>query len=134
MAKYFTDIVQNSPRTGLGIPVKTKKPPLLNQYTTRRTAFRLQTSRVIGCSLKSSTTLPSSVRPELPPAATHPLGKPTSRASQERNKEIPPPNDADSQVHPRRRTAGAGPDAISTGPPRCFAPDAHRALSSSSQV
>ena len=44
-----------------------------------------------------------------------PLGKPTSRASQGRNKEIPSPNEADSQVHPRRRTAGAGPSAISTG-------------------
>ena len=30
-----------SPRTGLGISVKTKKPPLSNQYTTRGTAFRL---------------------------------------------------------------------------------------------
>ena len=28
----------------------------------------------------------------------------------------------------------AGPDAISTGPPRCFALDAHQLLSSSSQV
>ena len=28
---------------------------------------------------------------------------------------IPPPNNADSQVCPGRRTAGAGPDAISTG-------------------
>ena len=26
MAKSFIDIVQDSPRTGLGIPVKTKKP------------------------------------------------------------------------------------------------------------
>ena len=84
--------------------------------------------------LKSHTTLPSSVRPELLSAATRLLGKPTSRAIQGRNKQIPPPNDADSQVYPRRKTAGAGPDAISTGPPRCFAPDAHQVLSSSSQV
>ena len=28
MAKSFIDVVQDSPRTGLGIPVKTKKPPL----------------------------------------------------------------------------------------------------------
>ena len=41
MAKYFIDVVQDSPRTGLGILVKTKKPPLLNQYTTRGTAFWL---------------------------------------------------------------------------------------------
>ena len=53
------------------------------------------------------------------------LGKPTSRANQGGDKKIPPLNDADSQVRPRRRTAGAGPDAISTGPPRCFAFDAH---------
>ena len=46
----------------------------------------------------------------------------------------PPPNDADSQVYLRRRTVGAGPDAISTGPPRCFALDAHQVLSSSSLV
>ena len=26
MAKSFIDVVQDSPRTGLGIPVKTKKP------------------------------------------------------------------------------------------------------------
>ena len=35
MAKSFIDVVQDSPRTGLGIPVKTKKPPLSNQYTAR---------------------------------------------------------------------------------------------------
>ena len=33
-------------------------------------------------------------------------------------------------VRPGLVTKSAGPDAISTGPPRCFAPDAHRALSS----
>ena len=41
MAKYFIDVVQDSPKTGLGIPVKTKKHPLTNQYTARGTAFRL---------------------------------------------------------------------------------------------
>ena len=88
MAKSFIDVVQDFPRAGLGIPVKTKKTPLLNQYTARGTAFRLQTLRVVGSTLKSRTTVPSSVRPELPPVATRPLGKPTSRASQGRNKEI----------------------------------------------
>ena len=48
MAKSFIDVVQDSLRTGLGIPVKTKKPPLSNQYTTRGTAFWLETSRVVG--------------------------------------------------------------------------------------
>ena len=57
-----------------------------------------------------------------------PLSKPTSCANQERNKKIPPPNDADSQVHVGRRIAGTGSDAIFTGPPHCFALDAHRAL------
>ena len=28
MAKYFIDVVQDSPRTGLGIPVETKKKTL----------------------------------------------------------------------------------------------------------
>ena len=46
MAKSFIDAVQDSPRTGLGIPVETKKPPLSNRYTARGTAFRLSTSRV----------------------------------------------------------------------------------------
>ena len=41
MAKSFIDVVQDSPRTGLGILVKTKKPPLSNQYTARGIAFRL---------------------------------------------------------------------------------------------
>ena len=41
MAKSFIDVVQDSPRTGLGINVRTKKPPLSNQYTARGTAFRL---------------------------------------------------------------------------------------------
>ena len=41
MAKYFIDVVQDTPRTGLGMPVKTKKPPLTNQYAARGTAFRL---------------------------------------------------------------------------------------------
>ena len=53
MAKSFIDVVQDSPRTGQGIPVKTKKPPLSNQRTTRGTASRLSTSRVVGTSLKS---------------------------------------------------------------------------------
>ena len=41
MTKSFIDVVQDSPRTGPGIPVKIKKPPLSNQYTARGTAFRL---------------------------------------------------------------------------------------------
>ena len=41
MAKSLIDVVQDSPRTSLGIPVKNKKPPLSNQYTARSTAFRL---------------------------------------------------------------------------------------------
>ena len=40
MAKYFIDVVQDSNRTDIGIPVKTKKSPLTNQYTARGTAFR----------------------------------------------------------------------------------------------
>ena len=50
------------------------------------------------------------------------------------NKRISPANYVDSTVRPRRRTAGAGPVAISTGLPHCFSLGAHRALSSSSQV
>ena len=41
MAKYSIDVVQNSPRTGLGIPFENKIPPLSNQYITRGTSFRL---------------------------------------------------------------------------------------------
>ena len=41
MAESFIDVVQDSSRTGLGIPVKTKKTPLSNQYTVRGTAIRL---------------------------------------------------------------------------------------------
>ena len=41
MAKSFKEVVQDSPRTGLGIPVKIKKPPLSNQYTARGTDFQL---------------------------------------------------------------------------------------------
>ena len=48
-------------------------------------------------------------------ADTRPLRRPTSRANQGRNNKIPPP--VNSQVRRRRRIAGAGPDAISTGPP-----------------
>ena len=97
MAKYFIEVVRDSPRTGLSIPVKTKKPPLTNQY-----------------------------------ADTRPLGRSASRANQGRNKNIPSRVDADSQVRPRRRTARAGPDAISTSPRCCRALHAHRVPSSSS--
>ena len=90
MAKSFIDVVQDSPRAGLGIAVKTE--------IRGRTLFR-QTD---------------------------------CRASQGRNKAVPPPNDTDSQVRPRRRTAGAGPNAISTGPRCCCALHAHRTPSSSS--
>ena len=41
MTKSFIDVVQDSPRTRLGIPVKTKKPPLSNQYRARGAVFRL---------------------------------------------------------------------------------------------
>ena len=114
MAKYFIDVVQDSPRTGLGIPVKTKKNPSFEPI--HRPRNRLSALNFTG----------------LPSAATHPLGRPTSRASQGRNEAIPPPKNADGQVRPRRRTAGAGPDAISTGPRCCRALHAHRAPSSSS--
>ena len=83
MAKSFIDVVQDSPRTGLGIPVRSKKPPLSNQ-----------------------------------------LHRPRKRLSAI--------NFTDSWFHPRRRTAGAGPDAISTAPRSFHALHAHRAPSSSS--
>ena len=35
MVKYFIDVVQDSPRTGLGIPVKTKTPSLKPYYRLR---------------------------------------------------------------------------------------------------
>ena len=134
MPKSFIDTVQNSPRTGIGIPVKTKKKPSFEPK--HRPRNHLSASNFTGGWFQLKVAYDSSVIRSLrtPTAATRPLCKPTSRACQGRNKEIPPQNDADSKVHPRRRTAGAGPDAISTGPSRCFAPDAHRALSSSSHV
>ena len=55
---------------------------------------------MVGSSLKSHTTLPSSVFPWLPSAATRPLGKPVSRANQGRKKKIPLPNDVDGQDRP----------------------------------
>ena len=73
---------------------------------------RRETSRAVGSRLKSRTILPSSVHPGLPSADTRPLDRPTSHANQGRNKKIPPPIDADSQARPRRRTVGAGPDAL----------------------
>ena len=54
MAKSFIDVRKEYLRTGLGIPVKTKKLLL----------SRLYSLRVVGSSLKSRTTLPSSIRPE----------------------------------------------------------------------
>ena len=42
MAKSFIDVVQDSPRMRLGIPVKTKKPPLSNQQTALRTVSSRQ--------------------------------------------------------------------------------------------
>ena len=41
MAKSCLEVVHDAPRTGLGIPNKTKKTPLSNQYTARGTAFWL---------------------------------------------------------------------------------------------
>ena len=35
MVKSFIDVVQDSPRTGLGIPVKTKNPSLEPKHHTR---------------------------------------------------------------------------------------------------
>ena len=43
-----------------------------------------------------------SPRTGLPSAGTRPLGRPTSRANQGRNKKIPPPVDMDGQVRPGR--------------------------------
>ena len=45
MAKSFIDVVHDYTRTRLGIPVETKKSPLLNQYTA------CGTSRAVGSSL-----------------------------------------------------------------------------------
>ena len=53
MAKSFIDVPQDSPRTGLGIPVKTKKNILSNQYTACGTACRLSTSQAVGSSLSN---------------------------------------------------------------------------------
>ena len=82
------EFVQDSPRTGLGIPVKTKKTPFSNQYTTHGTALQLWTSQVVGSSLKSRTTLPSTIHPGFPSTTIRLLGKPTSSTNQGRNKKI----------------------------------------------
>ena len=37
---WFIDVVQDSPSAGLGIPVETEEPLLLNQYTGRETPVR----------------------------------------------------------------------------------------------
>ena len=39
MPKSFIDVAQDAPRMGLGIPVKTKKPPLSNRPWNRITAL-----------------------------------------------------------------------------------------------
>ena len=122
IAKYFIDVVQDSPRTGLGIPVKTKnplyrtntppaEPPFAGGWSQLKVTYDSSVLRSPGIFIRGHTPV-----------------------RQGRNKRNPPPNDLDSRVRPRRRTAGAGPDAISTGPPRFYALDAHRALSSPSQV
>ena len=42
MAKFFKDVVQNSPRTDLGIPVKAKKTPLSNLKPPTESPFGLK--------------------------------------------------------------------------------------------
>ena len=79
MAKSFIDVVKDSPRTGLGIPVKTKKPLSRTNTQPAEPAFGFKLHGWL-VPLKSRTTLPSSVRSEHASAATRPLGKPTSRA------------------------------------------------------
>ena len=88
MAKSFIDVVQDSPRSRLCLPVKTKNPLSRTNTppTERPFSFKLH-GRLV----------PAYSRPGL-------------------------------------ATKGVGPDAISTGPPRCFAPEAHRASLSSSSV
>ena len=93
MAKSFIDVVQDSPRMGLGIPVKTKTLSLEPKHHSRN---RLSALNFTGG---------SSVRPELPSAATRLFGRPTSRANLGRNKKISPPVDADSQVRTGRGLA-----------------------------
>ena len=41
MTKSFIDVVQDSPKTGLDIPFKTKEPPLLNQSPPAEPPFGL---------------------------------------------------------------------------------------------
>ena len=107
MAKSFIDVVQDSPRTRLGINVKTKKtlsrtntPPAEPPF-----GFELHGRLVMAYGHVRLFRRPFERPPPFLPLA-HTLGL----------------------------TGGVGPDAISTGPPRCFSPDAHRALSPSSQV
>ena len=73
MAKFFIDVVQDSPRTGLGIPVKTKKPLSRTNTPPAEPPFGFKLHGWL-VPLKSRTTLPSSVRSELPSAATRSLG------------------------------------------------------------
>ena len=99
MAKSFIDVVQDSPRTGLGIPVKTKKKPSLEPI--HRLRNRLSALNFTGGWFQLKVAYDSSV-----------ILSPGTGTSQEKTKKNPPPNDMDSRIRPRRRTTGEGPDAI----------------------
>ena len=63
------------------------------------------------------TTLPSSVRPGLPSAATRPLGRPANRAIQGRNKAIPPPIRLGQPSPPKTQDRGCRPRCDFYWPP-----------------
>ena len=106
MAKSFIDVVQYSPRTRLVIPV-----PAYSRVRLFRHPFAWTP----------------------PPPAARPVGL-TNQPRHPGEGKDPSPNRCGSPVRPGLATKGADLDATSTGPSRCFAPDAHPALLSSSLV
>ena len=133
MEKSFINVVQDSPRARLGMPVKTKNP--LSRTNTPPTeppfGFKLHGRLVPVYSRVGLLRHPFAWNPR--PPATRPLGL-TDQSLQSGEEKDPCPNRGGSSVRQGLATKGAGPDAISTGPPCCFAPDAHPALLSSSLV
>ena len=122
MAKSFIDVVQDSPRTRLGIPVKTKNPlPLSNTPPAEQPfCFKLHAPLVPAYRRVRLFRHPNARNHPRPPFAARPLGL-TDQPRQPGEEKDPSPNRRGNPVRLGLAVEGAGPS-------RCFAYDAHPTL------
>ena len=120
MAKYFIDVVHDSPRTRLGIPVKTKNPLVRTNTPPAEPPFSFDLHGRLVPAYSRVRLFRHPFARSLPPSPIRSLIRLNRPAATAGRGKRSPPNRRGSPVRPGLATRCVDPDAILTSPRRCY--------------